>query len=95
VTVNGVTYTEGDGNLVDNGDGTWTLTIPTGNEIPEGTYDVSVTATDAAGNTSTDVTTDELVIDTTDPTVPTVNSQVTNDTTPVITGTADSADTIT
>ncbi|WP_205254926.1 Ig-like domain-containing protein, partial [Escherichia coli] len=59
------------------------------------TYDVSVTATDAAGNTSTDVTTDELVIDTTDPTVPTVNSQVTNDTTPVITGTADSADTIT
>ncbi|WP_299110024.1 Ig-like domain-containing protein, partial [uncultured Tenacibaculum sp.] len=95
VTVNGVTYTEGDGNLVDNGDGTWTLNIPAGNAIPEGTYDVSVTATDAAGNTSSDVTTDELVIDTTAPTVPTVNSQVTNDTTPVITGTADSADTIT
>ncbi|WP_299011690.1 Ig-like domain-containing protein, partial [uncultured Tenacibaculum sp.] len=94
VTVNGETYTEGDGNLVDNGDGTWTLNIPAGNEIAEGTYDVSVTATDAAGNTSSDATTDELVIDTTAPTVPTVNSQVTNDTTPVITGIADSSDTI-
>jgi len=28
VTVNGVTYTAGDGNLVDNGDGTWVLVIP-------------------------------------------------------------------
>ncbi|MDX8552805.1 Ig-like domain-containing protein, partial [Tenacibaculum sp. 1B UA] len=67
VTVNGVTYTEGDGNLVDNTDGTWTLNIPAGSEIAEGTYDVSVEATDAAGNTSSDATTDELVIDTTAP----------------------------
>ncbi|REH52377.1 gliding motility-associated-like protein [Tenacibaculum gallaicum] len=67
VTVNGVTYTEGDGNLVDNGDGTWSLSTPAGNEIPEGTYDVSVTATDAVGNTSNDTTTDELIIDTTAP----------------------------
>ncbi|TYP77040.1 Ig-like domain-containing protein [Aquimarina intermedia] len=95
VTVNGVTYTEGDGNLVDNTDGTWTLQIPTGNEINEGTYDVVATATDAAGNVSNDATTNELVIDTTNPTIPTVNALTTNDTTPILTGTADSADTLT
>ncbi|UNY98289.1 Ig-like domain-containing protein [Zhouia spongiae] len=95
VIVNGVTYTEGDGNLVDNGDNTWTLTIPAGNELPEGVYDVMATATDAAGNPSNDATTDELTIDTTVPTVPTVNELVTNDTTPTITGTADSVDELT
>ena len=36
VSVNGVTYTEGDGNLTDNGDDTWILSIPLGNEIEEG-----------------------------------------------------------
>ena len=52
VTVNGVTYTAGDGNLVSNSDGSWELSIPT--ELVEGTYDVVVTVTDAAGNVSTD-----------------------------------------
>ena len=93
VTVNGVTYTEGDGNLVDNGDGTWTLTIPAGNEIPDGTYDVTATTTDGT-NSLTDATTNELVVDTAI-TTPTVDSQTTNDDTPVITGTADSADDLT
>ncbi|WP_345252470.1 Ig-like domain-containing protein, partial [Kangiella taiwanensis] len=93
VTVNGVTYTEGDGNLVDNGDGTWTLTIPAGNEIPDGTYDVVATVTDGT-NTASDATTDELVVDT-QITPPTVNTVLTNDDTPVITGTADSADDLT
>ncbi|PHQ29411.1 hypothetical protein CJ305_09975, partial [Leeuwenhoekiella nanhaiensis] len=90
VVVDGVTYTEGDGNLVDNGDDTWTLTIPS--PLADGTYDVMATATDAAGNTSTDATINELTIDTTAPTVPTVDPLVTNDNTPTITGTADSAD---
>nr|WP_262908964.1 Ig-like domain-containing protein [Leeuwenhoekiella parthenopeia] len=90
VIVAGVTYTEGDGNLVDNGDNTWTLTIPS--PLADGTYDVMATATDAAGNASTDATVDELTIDTTPPTVPTVDPLVTNDNTPTITGTADSAD---
>ncbi|WP_442846374.1 Ig-like domain-containing protein [Leeuwenhoekiella sp. H156] len=90
VVVAGVTYTEGDGNLVDNGDNTWSLTIPT--PLPDGTYDVMATATDAAGNASTDTTIDELTIDTTSPTIPTVDPLVTNDNTPTITGTADSAD---
>ncbi|MDO6605735.1 beta strand repeat-containing protein, partial [Arenibacter palladensis] len=95
VTLDGTTYTEGDGNLTDNGDGTWTLTVPAGNELAEGTYDVAATTTDLAGNTANDTTTDELTIDLTDPTVPTVNTLLTNDTTPTITGTADSADILT
>ena len=95
VTVNGVGYTEGDGNLTDNGDNTWTLTIPEGNALPDGTYDVIATATDAAGNSSTDATTDELIIDTMVPTVPSVDFLTTNDNTPTITGTADSADDLT
>ncbi|WP_178347046.1 Ig-like domain-containing protein [Arenibacter palladensis] len=95
VTLNGITYTEGDGNLTDNGDGTWTLTVPAGNELAEGTYDVAATTTDLAGNTANDATTDELTIDLTDPTPPTVNTLLTNDTTPTITGTADSADILT
>ena len=89
VVVDGVTYTEGDGNLTDNGDNTWTLVIPT--PLADGTYDVMVTATDAAGNTSMDATVDELTIDTIAPTVPTVDFLTTNDNTPTITGTADSA----
>ncbi|WP_223248860.1 Ig-like domain-containing protein, partial [Leeuwenhoekiella nanhaiensis] len=90
VVVDGVTYTEGDGNLVDNGDDTWTLTIPS--PLADGTYDVMATATDAASNASVDATVDELTIDTTPPTVPTVDPLGTNDNTPTITGTADSAD---
>src|SRR5690606_14609664 len=78
VTVNGVTYTEGDGNLTDNGDNTWTLQIPVGNEIPDGIYDVVATATDLAGNSASDGTLDELTIDSSVPTVPTVNTLVTN-----------------
>ncbi|MDO6601669.1 Ig-like domain-containing protein, partial [Arenibacter palladensis] len=92
VTLDGTTYTEGDGNLTDNGDGTWTLTVPAGSELAEGTYDVAATTADLAGNTANDLTTDELTIDLTDPTPPTVNTLLTNDTTPTITGTADSAD---
>ncbi|WP_405250465.1 Ig-like domain-containing protein [Dokdonia sp. Asnod3-C12] len=95
VIVNGITYTEGDGNLIDNGDDTWSLQIPNGSELPDGTYDVDVTVEDTVGNTASDTTTDELVIDATAPTTPTVTAQTTNDTTPLITGTADSDDELT
>ncbi|WP_378186186.1 Ig-like domain-containing protein [Aquimarina sp. W85] len=95
VTVNGITYTEGDGNLTDNTNDTWTLQIPTGNELPENTYDVEAIATDTAGNESTDITSNELTIDTSDPFVPTVDLLTTNDTTPTLTGTVDSDDTLT
>ena len=95
VVVNGVTYTEGDGNLIDNGDDTWSLTIPDANALPDGTYDVMATATDAAGNVNMDATIDELTIDSTAPGIPTVNSQITADVTPEITGTADSSGNLT
>ena len=87
VEVNGVTYTQGDGNLGMTGSN-WTLVIPTGNELPEGTYEVTATATDSLGNTNNDVTTDELVVDLTPPVVPTVNALISNDPTPLLTGTA-------
>src|SRR5690606_12225105 len=95
VEVNGVTYTESDGNLMDNGNDTWTLLVPAGNEIPDGIYDVVATATDATGSTSTDATVDELTINSSAPTMPTVNPLSTNNSTPAITGTADSADELT
>ncbi|RXG20424.1 T9SS type B sorting domain-containing protein, partial [Leeuwenhoekiella marinoflava] len=88
VEVNGVVYTEGDGNLTDNSDDTWMLVIPAGNALADGTYDVMATATDAAGNPSMDETVDELTIDSTGLAVPTVNTLVTDDVTPVLTGTA-------
>ena len=78
VVVNGVTYTEGDGNLVDNGDDTWSLTIPDANALPDGIYDVMATATDAAGNSSVDATVDELTIDTVAPTLPSVAVAITS-----------------
>jgi hypothetical protein len=86
VTVNGIPYT-----AINNGDGTWTLpdnTILGPDALPDGTYDVSVSATDAGGtgNTGTDTSADELTIDTTTPAV-TVNSLSTQDLTPELTGT--------
>jgi len=87
VEVNGVVYTAGDGNLVDNGDGTWDLTIPAADALAEANYDVTASVTDLAGNTATDPSSAELTIDLTAPAAPTVVSQVTNNTTPVISGT--------
>src|SRR5690606_37272697 len=95
VEVNGITYTEGDGDLTDNTDGTWTLQVPAGNEISDGVYDVIATATNSAGNSSVDTTIDELTVDTTDPDVPTVDTLVTSNSAPAITGTANSVDDLT
>ncbi|MGE0873404.1 MAG: Ig-like domain-containing protein, partial [Burkholderiales bacterium] len=69
VVVNGVTYTVGAALTVSGG--TWTLAIPPGNALADGTYNVAVTTTDAAGNSATDATAAELVIDTVPP-VPTL-----------------------
>ncbi len=67
VVVNGHTYTPGDGSLSVSGTD-WTLAILAENALPEGTYEVAASATDAAGNMGTDGTTNELVIDLTAPT---------------------------
>jgi len=73
VIVNAVTYTEGDasGAVVDNGDGTWTLTIPAANPLADAIYDVAVSNSAGAFNRN-DTTSDELTVDTTDP-VPTIS----------------------
>ena len=86
VTVDGVIYTDGDGSLLDNGDGTWSLTTPVA--LPEGTHEVIATVTDPAGNATDDATAGELIIDITAPIAPGVTSLATTDTTPVIEGTA-------
>lgn len=58
VTINGITYSG-----VNNGDGTWTLPAGTiTNLINAGTYDVTATFTDAAGNSTTDSTSGELTV---------------------------------
>jgi len=82
VVVNGVTYSEAGGNLILNPDGTWELTIPPQNAVTEGVYNVDVTVTDSAGNTATESTAAELIIDTTAPTPPPIapNLQAANDT---------------
>ncbi len=87
VSVDGTLYT-----ATNNQDGTWTLADNTINPaLPDGIYDVQVTATDSVGNVGTDTTTNELTIGTAAPTV-TVNSLATNDSTPALNGTIDDAD---
>ena len=82
VTVGGNTYA-----ATNNGDGTWTLADNTiAPALADGTYDVAITATDAASNAGTDASVNELVIDTNAPTV-TINPLTTNDSTPQLTGT--------
>ncbi len=85
VTVSGQTNA-----ATNNGNGTWTLANNTLAALPDGTYNVAATATDAAGNAGSDATTNELRVDTTAPTV-TVNTLTTNDTTPPLSGTVNDA----
>jgi len=89
VEVDGTSYTLGiDPELTANaGAGTWSLDLDGTGDLPDNTYDVTVTTTDAVGNTSVDASLDELVIDTTLPPAPTVDSLVTNNAEPTLTGT--------
>ena len=52
VEVNGVVYTVGDGNLIDNGDGSWDLTIPAADTLADNLYQVIATLTDCLLYTS-------------------------------------------
>ncbi len=52
VTIGGTVYT-----ATNNGDGTWSMTVPDADALTDHTYDISVSATDPAGNESTATTT--------------------------------------
>ncbi|TRO38374.1 retention module-containing protein [Pseudomonas sp. ALS1131] len=83
VTVNGKDYT-----AINNGDGTWTLDGDLLEDpLSEGEHDVSVRAIDPAGNQDTD--TGLVTIDITPPTISVQVPDVSNDTTPTITGHTD------
>ncbi|MEI6556691.1 MAG: Ig-like domain-containing protein [Paludibacter sp.] len=102
VTVNGHTYTTGDGNLILNGTA-WTLNIPSAYRITPGTYNVTATTTDAAGNATSDVTSNELTISASTLTIDLANNStddtgisstdnITSNRKPVINGTAVGSD---
>ncbi len=57
LTVNGSNYVP-----TNNGDGTWSLAAGIITSLTDGVYDVGIFAMDLAGNTGTDITTDELTI---------------------------------
>ncbi|MCD6434206.1 MAG: Ig-like domain repeat protein, partial [Candidatus Diapherotrites archaeon] len=74
VTVNGTTYTATVSTTA-NDDGTYNWTADVTNTLSDGTYDVSVIATDQAGNVGNDNTSDELIIDTTAPTLDSITPE--------------------
>ncbi len=102
VELDGTVYTVGDGHLTLDGNpdpvtgiDTWTLDLFTQPITPlvDGIYEVTATVTDTNGNVLTDVSTSELLVDTAAPLQPTVVDLATGDTTPVIVGTFQSAET--
>ena len=70
VLVNGVTYTSANG-LVASG-GNWSLTVPNADALAPGTYSVTATITNSSGYTLSDSSVNELVIEATDTTAPSV-----------------------
>ena len=74
VTVDGITYTNGDGHLQVTGS-EWSLLIPVAHELAQNVYDVIATAEDIAGTSISDATLDEVHVDTDAPVVD--NLQVT------------------
>jgi hypothetical protein len=93
VTVNGITYSVG-ADLVRAGNN-WTLNVPAPNALPQGSYSVVATVSDAAGNATSDASSNELLVDTTLPGTPTLSltagsnsgdpgDTITNDDTPTI-----------
>ncbi|MGL5040494.1 MAG: Ig-like domain-containing protein, partial [Aeromonas sp.] len=84
LTVNGKLFT----GQVD-ADGKFTIAVPGSALVaaPDHLIDASVTSTDAAGNSSTAITTDRFDVDTTLPTITVDAPDHTHDSTPTITGT--------
>jgi gliding motility-associated-like protein len=93
VTVDGVTYVLGvDSELTTDGSGNWTLDLSgLATPLSDGSYDVVVNTSDAAGNSASDTSTNELTVDSSSLATPTVNTLTSTDGLPVITGTWDEA----
>lgn len=91
-----VTYTLGVDARLTNVGNTWTLNLGTAPAVTlaDGTYEVTATLEDSFGNTASDGTANELIIDSSIPTAPTITGAPisTADTTPIITGTYDSTE---
>ncbi len=86
VTVEGKTYT-----TVADDHGIWSVTL---DETVDGTYDISVTVADRAGNVS-ETTSSSITIDSTAPDAPVIDALgVTNDATPTVTGSAEAGSTV-
>ena len=93
VTVNGIVYASGDGNLLETGNGDWQLEIPLLDALPNGTYDVQATLIDIAGNQSVDTTVNELKVDLVVPQISASNIGPVSDPAPLVSGTTDQLDT--
>ena len=68
VNLNGKNYTTSGGHLLTLGSN-WTLTIPSGDALPDGEYEVVVSITDLDLQVTTDNTSNELIVDTILPTI--------------------------
>jgi outer membrane protein OmpA-like peptidoglycan-associated protein len=85
VSVGDKTYVAGAGDGLSTDGDNWTLRI--GDNLADGTYNVVATVTDQAGNSATDESDAELVVDATPPAVPTVNSYKAKHPRPLLSGT--------
>lgn len=92
VQVAGVLYATDDGQLVESEGGNWSLTIPATDSLADGVYDVTVVVTDMAGNSSSDTTTNELIIDLIRPEVNAGNLGPSSDSAPLVSGSTDQQD---
>ncbi|NRB78425.1 MAG: beta-propeller fold lactonase family protein [Saccharospirillaceae bacterium] len=84
VTLAGFSYTD-----IPVIDGLWSLQIAAELNLQSQVYDVVVIATNASGVSVIDNTYNELEIDLINPSIPTINTQITNLITPILSGTAD------
>jgi outer membrane protein OmpA-like peptidoglycan-associated protein len=85
VSVGNKTYVAGAGDGLSTDGDNWTLRI--GENLADGTYNVVATVTDQAGNSATDESDAELVVDATPPAVPTVNAYKAKHPRPLLSGT--------
>jgi uncharacterized membrane protein YphA (DoxX/SURF4 family) len=67
-------------------DGTWSITVPGGGTLPDGSHTVQITQSDPAPSTVSSSSTNTLTVDTTPPALSPNDLGLTNDPTPTISG---------